>query len=289
MTGPVRRLGVRYDLRRVPGDVPVARRYARLLAHAAGAEAAGVDVLWVAERPFARNALLPAALPVCAALAMRTRRVRIATGALPLPLHHPLRVAEDAASLDVLSGGRLELGVGLGGGAEGAWGFGIPDRERAGRLEEAVTLLRRSWSGEAVAFEGRHFAVGDVVVHPRPVQRPHPPLWIAARAEAALRRAARLGTGLLTDDAGAARRFLEAAEAAPVALCLPEGVTEGVTAPDAARRALDALGHARHLDILLPGPGAGDDGDASLRGLEELAREVRSSFARVVPAPPGTL
>lgn len=211
------RLGVRYDLRS-GDDEPqdTAARYAAVLAHAEAAEQAGVDVLWVAERPFAPGALLPAAFPVCAALSQRTTRARIATGVVPLPLHHPLRVAEDAATLDVLSGGRFELGVGLGEHSEGFDGFGIPLRERAGRLEEALALLVQAWTEPEVSFAGRHFQIDGVAVHPRPVQRPHPPLWIAAHAQAAVERAARVGAGLLTDSHDAARRFLAArADAVP--------------------------------------------------------------------------
>jgi alkanesulfonate monooxygenase SsuD/methylene tetrahydromethanopterin reductase-like flavin-dependent oxidoreductase (luciferase family) len=184
--------------------------YAAILDHAAMAERCGVDVLWVAERPFVRGALLPAALPLCAALAERTERVRIATGALPLPLHHPLRVAEDGATVDVVSGGRFELGVGLGEHAEGFDGFGVPIRERADRFEEALDWVRRAWTEETVCGSGGHFEIAEVAVYPRPIQKPHPPLWIAAQAEAAVRRAARLETGLLTDSLDAARRFLAA-------------------------------------------------------------------------------
>ncbi|HKJ24503.1 MAG TPA: LLM class flavin-dependent oxidoreductase [Myxococcota bacterium] len=204
------RLGIRYDLRAAGEPADAARCYAAILDHAEQADRCGVDVLWVAERPFVRGALLPAAFPLCAALAERTRRARIATGAVPLPLHHPLRVAEDAATLDGLSGGRFELGVGLGEHAEGFDGFGIPVRDRAGRFEEALDLVRRAWTEETVGGSGGHFEIAEVSVHPRPVQRPHPPLWIAGGADAAVRRAARLGTGLLTDALDAAQRFLAA-------------------------------------------------------------------------------
>lgn len=167
-------------------------------------------------------------------------------------------MAEDGATLDVLSGGRFELGVGLGEHAEGFDGFGIPLRERAGRFEEALEQVRRAWTGEPVGGTGGHFEIAEVVVHPRPVQRPHPPLWIAGRAEAAVRRAARLATGLLTDDLDALRRFRaawgeegrdpEAARMAwhvePAGASLDEWVAR---AAEAAR----ALAPAR-LDLVLP-------------------------------------
>ena len=294
MSPSMKRLGVRYDLRSAPSErSPRAAGtndprplYEPLLEHAARAEALGVGVLWVAERPFVRNARLPAAFPLCAALAERTVRARIATGVLPLPLHHPLRVAEDAATLDVISGGRFELGVGLGEHAEGFEGFGIPIRDRADRFEEALTLVRLAWTEDPVRFAGSHFAVADLAVYPRPVQRPHPPLWIAAGADTAVRRAARLGTGLLTDSLEAALRFLEAWEAeghprghARIAWHVATGAGDPEAALPAVRAGLDRLSGAA-VELVIP---ALPDGEASwdegLRGLEAWIRALRPSLA----------
>lgn len=281
------RLGVRYDLRRSGPDGDPAAAYQAILQHAARAERAGVDVLWVAERPFTPGALLPAAFPLCAALAVVTERVRVATGVVPLPLHHPLRVAEDAATLDVVSGGRFELGVGLGDSAEGFEGFGIALRGRGDRLEEAVAMLRQAWDEAPLSFAGRHHHVSDVAVHPKPTQRPHPPLWIAARAEAAVQRAARLGTGLLTDSLDAARRFL-AARAADA----PRGRVTWFVDPGAGgeeealrifERGLPKLA-AGSVDLLVP---ARPEAASEDEGLAELARGLRSVFEHAGAASPG--
>ena len=273
------RIGVRYDLRE-PGEAEApAEAYAALLDHAALAEDAGVDVLWVAERPFVRGALLPAALPLCAALAERTERVRIATGALPLPLHHPLRVAEDAASVDIVSGGRFELGVGLGEHAEGFDGFGISIRERTGRFEEALDWVRRAWTEPTVGGSGGHFEIAEVAVHPRPAQKPHPPIWIAAQAEAAVARAARLETGLLTDSLDAARRFLDAWDEAGrpradarVAWHVDPDAGAAGDFPDRVAAALAALVGAR-VDIVVPAR-VGDPNE----GLAARVAGIRSIF-----------
>jgi alkanesulfonate monooxygenase SsuD/methylene tetrahydromethanopterin reductase-like flavin-dependent oxidoreductase (luciferase family) len=278
------RIGIRYDLRAAGAgaDAP-AERYDAILAHAAGAERAGVDVLWVAERPFVAGALLPAALPLCAALAERTERVRIATGALPLPLHHPLRVAEDAATVDVLSGGRFELGVGLGEHAEGFDGFGVPIRERAGRFEEALDWIRRAWTEPVVGGPGAHFEIAEVTVHPRPAQSPHPPLWIAGRADAAVRRAARLGTGLLTDSLAAARRFREAwedegrpAEAARIAWHVDPG--PGETDWQAILGDGPASLAPARLDLVIPALPDGASVEDALALLADRVAALRSSF-----------
>jgi len=278
------RIGIRYDLRSPHAGSPEAR-YAEILEHAAGAERAGVDVLWVAERPFVRDALLPAALPLCAALAERTEHSRIATGALPLPLHHPLRVAEDAASVDVLSGGRFELGVGLGEHSEGFDGFGIPIRERAGRFEEALEWVRRAWTEETVGGSGEHFEIAEVRVHPRPTQRPHPPIWIAGQAEATAARAVRLETGLLTDSRAAAEGFLAGwrasgrpAAEARIAWHLdaddarPERVAERIA------EALGSLGPAR-FDVVLPAVPRGTSLAREAQRLPRLVEVLRTSFA----------
>ena len=189
---------MRIGLRIVPEAHQAAARLAELPALAAGAEARGFDLLVVPERLSAAGGF-PAALPVCAAAAAATTRLRIATGLLALPLHHPLRVAEDAATLDALSGGRFELGVGLGAEVEMFGGFGLDLRERAARFEEALEVVRRAWADGPVRFAGRHFNCGDVEVHPKPVQPGGPPLWLGARGPDALARAAQLGFGAVLE------------------------------------------------------------------------------------------
>ncbi len=160
------------------------------------AEVAGFDSVWLGEHH--NNPLLyPAPLVGLAAIAARTRRLRLGTAVLLLPLYHPVAVAEEGAMVDVISKGRLVLGVGAGYAPEEFALFGIPLKERGGRLEEGVTLIQRLWTEERVTHAGRHFRVADATVGPRPVQRPHPPIWFAAWAEPAIRRAARLGDAWL--------------------------------------------------------------------------------------------
>lgn len=205
---PQIRVALRYDPRPEPGAGPVAALYQTLLAHAELAEATGVDLVWLSERPFQRGARMPAALPIAAALVVRTRRLRVGVGPLALPLYHPLRVAEDAATLDALSGGRIELALGLGGESEAFAGFGVSRRERGSRLEEGIALVEAAFGGEPIVFRGEHHTVSDVTVSPRPVQRPGPPLWVGADADVAVERAARLGAGLLATRMDAIPRFL---------------------------------------------------------------------------------
>jgi len=160
------------------------------------AEAAGFDSVWLGEHH--NSAVLhPTPLIRLAAIAARTRRLRLGTGVLLLPLYHPLAVAEEAAMVDVISGGRLVLGVGAGYAPEEFAAFGVSIKERGSRMDEAVPLIQRLWSQDKVTHEGRHYRVTNATVAPRPMQQPRPPIWIAGWVEPAIQRAARLGDAWL--------------------------------------------------------------------------------------------
>jgi alkanesulfonate monooxygenase SsuD/methylene tetrahydromethanopterin reductase-like flavin-dependent oxidoreductase (luciferase family) len=189
------RTSVRLGVRIAPRDVSPAA-LADCVGLARAAEAVGLGWIGVAER-WGAGGGVPDALTLCAAFAAVTTRARIATAALPLPLHHPLRVAEHAATIDSLSGGRLELGVGLGAAETPFGGFGLDEGERAERFTESVEILRAAWGNGLVTFRGKHFACENVAVFPKPARDEGPPLWLAASAPAALRRAAQLGVGVM--------------------------------------------------------------------------------------------
>ena len=160
------------------------------------AEEMGFDTATMGHHHFmAGNASDP--LTVLAAVAVRTERLRVGTGIFQLPVHHPVRVAEQVATIDQLSGGRISLGVGLGWWPLEYEVHGSSFRERGARMEEALRILRLVWQEEDTAFEGRFWSFPTLTVHPRPVQRPHPPLWVAGVADAAIDRAARLGDAWL--------------------------------------------------------------------------------------------
>ena len=189
--------GLWYDFRNPPlWQRPIEELYARTLDHIVYAERLGFDTIWTSEHHFIDDAYSPSLLPICAAIAARTTHVRIGTNILLLPFHDPLRIAEDAATVDAISGGRMDLGVAVGYKTEEFEGFNIPRRERAGRMEEAVEVIRASWAPGAFSFGGKHFRYERVNVTPKPVQDPMP-LWFGGFSEPAVRRAARLGDGLL--------------------------------------------------------------------------------------------
>lgn len=134
-----------------------------------------------------------------AAVAARTRTLRLTTAIYLLPVHHPLHVAEQVALLDQISGGRAGLGVGVGWNPLEYEAFGAHLAERGARLEEALGVLREAWTTERFSHHGRFWSFPEVAVHPQPVQQPHPPLWVAGLAPAAIDRAARLADAWICD------------------------------------------------------------------------------------------
>lgn len=156
------------------------------------AEDAGFDTATTGHHHFMPG-IMSDPLTFLATLAVRTECLRVGTGIFQLPLHDPLQVAEQVATIDELSGGRVSLGVGLGWWALEYAAFGGSLRERGARMEEALTILKLVWTEENVGYEGRFHSFPPLTVFPRPVQQPHPPLWVAGVADAALDRAARLG------------------------------------------------------------------------------------------------
>jgi alkanesulfonate monooxygenase SsuD/methylene tetrahydromethanopterin reductase-like flavin-dependent oxidoreductase (luciferase family) len=167
--------------------------YAEMFRQVDFIEQAGFDSIWLTEHHFTDDGYLGALMPVLAAIASRTRRVTLGSYVLLAPFYHPLRLAEDSATIDVISNGRLRLGIGLGYRAEEFDGFGIARSERLGRTLETVEILKRAWTGERFSYAGKYFKFNDVRVLPRPVSRPHPELLWGGMADKAIERGARLG------------------------------------------------------------------------------------------------
>jgi alkanesulfonate monooxygenase SsuD/methylene tetrahydromethanopterin reductase-like flavin-dependent oxidoreductase (luciferase family) len=133
------------------------------------------------------------------AIAARTQRIQVNTGIMVLPVWHPLRVAEDVAVLDVISGGRTGLGVGLGLVEREYEQFGIDIKHAVGLLAEEIEILKRAWTEDRFSFHGRHFDFADVSLQPKPIQKPRPPIWVGAMSDKSVDRAGRIGDGWITD------------------------------------------------------------------------------------------
>jgi len=190
------KIGYMLDFRNPPfSKLDFSTFYAQMFRQVDFVEQAGFDSIWLTEHHFTDDGYLPALMPAAAAIVARTTRVTIGTFVLLAPFWHPLKLAEDAAFVDVVSGGRLRLGIGLGYRAEEFEGFGIPRAERLSRTLETIEILKRAWTGERFGFEGKYFKFRDVRVLPPPVSRPHPELLWGAGASKSIRRAAELDLG----------------------------------------------------------------------------------------------
>ncbi|MDO8430882.1 MAG: LLM class flavin-dependent oxidoreductase [Candidatus Binatus sp.] len=187
------KIGYQLDFRNPPtSTISFRDLYRHCFEQVQAAEAMGFDSIWLTEHHFTDDGYLPAMMPAAAAIAARTTRVTIGTYVLLAPFVHPLKLAEDSAFVDVLSGGRLRLGIGQGYRAEEFDGFGIPRAERLGRTLETLEILKLAWTGERFSFDGKYFKFRDVRVLPRPVSQPYPELLWGAGAPKAIRRAAKL-------------------------------------------------------------------------------------------------
>ena len=176
------RFGLFFQAPEAPGQTH-AERYGEMFDRIALAESLGFDVAWLAELHFGGAfSLLSNPLMVVPVIAQRTSRIRIGTAVSLLPLHHPLSWAEQAATADLLSGGRLEFGVGRGSIPSQFHGFGVSVAENRGRFDEALQIIRLAWTQERVSFQGQHYEIEDVAVVPRPLQQPHPPIRIAVHS-----------------------------------------------------------------------------------------------------------
>ena len=176
------KFGLHYLLSCADGQSP-AERYRDTLEQATRAESLGFESVWPVEHHLNRAvSIMPCPTLLLAAIAARTRTIRLGTAIVQLPLAHPLRIAEELATLDVLSGGRVEFGVGRGGNPSHFAGFGVPMSESRDRMVEALAYIRHAWTAERFSFRGRFFEADDLALSPRPVQDPHPPIRVAVNS-----------------------------------------------------------------------------------------------------------
>lgn len=159
----------------------------------ADSEALGYDHAWLTEHHFVDDGYSPSLLPIAGAIASRTSRIRIGTFLVLLPLHNPVRIAEDTATVDLISHGRFELGVGLGYRREEFADQGIPHEERGARLREGIEIVQRLLQDEEVTIDGKFSKLNKIRISPPALQRPHPPIWVGALAPKAIERAAKMG------------------------------------------------------------------------------------------------
>ena len=278
---------------RVGLDLPVLTASSReaVLAYARAAESLGFDSLWTnshtvvpvtfaSRYPYSADgrpiwnatSSWPDAMTTMAFVAAATERVRLGIAVVPLITAHPIRLAKQVATIDVLSNGRFELGVGGGWLVEEAQALGSPTDHPIARMEETIEILRLAWREPTFSYEGRFWKIPPVGVNPKPLQGEHVPLWIGGHGEAALRVAVEQGAGLFiwvptAEKLAEYRKKLRARSAtAPLAASLPLARVEGGRWLEAALAMRDA-----GADLLVIGR-RWDDG--TLRDLERFAKDV---------------
>lgn len=173
--------------------------YARALERIEIMDRGGFDAVWLAEHHFTTFSVCPSVHMLGVQAAARTKRLRIGTAVSLAALYHPLRLAEEVALLDVLSGGRVNWGAGRGFAPSEFNAFGVPVEESAERFREAVEIVLQAWTQERLSWKSAHFEFSDVEVLPKPLQKPMPPTWVAATSEGAIDWAAGRGFNILMD------------------------------------------------------------------------------------------
>lgn len=159
------------------------QRFQHIMAQIELGDKVGFDTVWLGELHFSRGfSVLADPLMVLAAAAQRTTRIRLGTAVTLIPMHNPVKIAEEAAIADILSDGRIEFGVGRGTAPLHYAGYGIPQEESRERFDEALDFIIGAWTHERFSFEGKYFHAHDLTVVPRPLQQPYPPIRIAANS-----------------------------------------------------------------------------------------------------------
>lgn len=188
------KIGVYLNAQHPVSDDP-ARRFAELVEQVRLIRQRGYDSIWGGEHHVTGGYHYFPLMPMLHRLAPEAEGLEIGTNIVLLPLHNPIELAEITAFLDVVSGGRFILGVGLGYREEEFAMFRVSMKERVSRLEEGVEIIRRLWSEEKVTFKGRHWSFDNFSIGPRPMRSPGPPILVASQVEAGIKRAARIGDG----------------------------------------------------------------------------------------------
>ena len=189
--------GIFYQLPCAEDQSPAAR-YADTISQAQLADDLGFDTVWLAEVHFnPRFSVLPAPLLLGSAIAQTTNKLKIATAVNLMPLHHPVRLAEEFATLDVISQGRAILGTGRGAMLQQYAGYGIEVGEGRERFLEGLDLVLKAWTSEELNYEGKYYQVSGIRVVPKPYQKPHPPVYIASNSVDTFPMVGELGQNIL--------------------------------------------------------------------------------------------
>jgi luciferase family oxidoreductase group 1 len=177
--------------------IPLQTVFDRAMERVAIMDRTGYDAVWLAEHHFTGYSVCPSVHMMGVHVAARTEHIRIGTGVSLAAFYHPLRLAEEVALLDLLSGGRVNWGAGRGFDPTEFELFDVPVRESGERFHEAVEIVKAAWTSERLDWAGKRWAFDGVEVLPKPKQQPHPPIWLAAGSEGSIRWAGKHGYSIL--------------------------------------------------------------------------------------------
>jgi probable F420-dependent oxidoreductase len=189
------------------------RWYREALSQVVLAEELGFDSVWMEEHHGIRDHYWPSPMVVLAGFASNTSRIQLGTDVVVLPFYHPVRIAEDAAMVDVMSGGRLTLGVAIGYRPAEFAAFGVSLDRRGARFEEQITIMRRLWSEESVSFDGEFFTLEDVRLEPKPTRPGGIPIYVGAWGPIGMRRSAEFADAWLPGPTANLEKLLSARDA----------------------------------------------------------------------------
>jgi alkanesulfonate monooxygenase SsuD/methylene tetrahydromethanopterin reductase-like flavin-dependent oxidoreductase (luciferase family) len=185
-----------------PSARPSAEMYARGIEIAQAAETLGFRNVWLAEHHFSTYGYLSRPTQLAAYIAAKTPRLRVGTAVIVVPLHHPLVIAEEIATLDLLSHGRLDVGLGRGYQPYEFERFGLDLASGRARWDESIDIILKAFGGQPFSYEGKFFKIPETSVFPQPVQQPRPPIWITAQSPESMEAAVRRGFNVLTGGFG---------------------------------------------------------------------------------------
>src|SRR5262245_477303 len=252
------------------------------------AEALGLDCIWLGEIHFnPARSVISAPIAVATAIAARTKRIHVGTAVNVLPLNHPLRIAEEAATVDHLSEGRFELGIGRSGGDRNYDVLGIPYGQSQARFREALEIIREAWKGKPFSYEGTYYRFQNATVVPRPYQDPHPPIRMAANTPETFPLVAQLGlpifVGLRDFDipelqvslASYRRAWAEAGQPGQPSVYLRIPVYAGLTEAGANEEPRETIKQffRRHVELMRSTVGRAGAGPANIRATKADALE----------------
>jgi alkanesulfonate monooxygenase SsuD/methylene tetrahydromethanopterin reductase-like flavin-dependent oxidoreductase (luciferase family) len=282
--------GVFHQFASLPGRSD-ADTFAEAFGQIDAAEELGLDVIWLSELHFdPQRSVLSAPLSIASAIAARTHRIKIGTAVQVLPLCHPLRLAEEGATVDQISRGRLIFGVGRSGLPRTYQDYGVSYAESRDRFAEVLAIVKQAWSQPAVNYDGKYYSFHNIAVTPKPYQQPHPPIRIAAASPDTYPAVgarglpflinARLGT--FSEFAPAVREYREAYKAAYVNPRLGS-FSEFAPAVQEYREAYEAAGHPGKGQVYLRVPTylAETEERARAEPQESLMHFVREAIARL--------